>query len=138
MIILNRCKKTSEIIRCVLQKISMSPIVYTERLRGVSKNCETVLHSIQRAIKCVGHSGCREEKALFYKGYSLKMGTISEHKSLRCFFSQSVRSLMKSAEKLKLRSLGYWFCKHGICSHKCTLDREFPLPMTHIICGKPL
>jgi len=72
MIILNRCNETSRIIHSVVQKMSMSPIVYTKRIRAVSMYWETVLHSIQHYVNCVGHSGCHEDKVLFHKEYSLK------------------------------------------------------------------
>jgi len=45
---------------------------------------------------------------------------------------------METMGKTKLKSLRFWFGKHGTCAHKCLLDREFSLPITHLDGGKPL
>ncbi len=103
MIILNHFKESSKIIHCVLQKKRMSPILYTERLRAVSKYCETVLHIIQQYINCVGHSGYRSKIILFLQAFSLQTEAKTKYKFLYDFFFQPVKSLMKAKGKLSCK-----------------------------------
>lgn len=67
MIILNLSEKLSEVIRIVLQQKALAHIMYTERMRSVSKILLNVIHSIQQGINCVGHSGWHKEKPLYSK-----------------------------------------------------------------------
>ncbi len=138
MIILNHCKKPSEIIHCVLHKKSLAPILYTKKIKVVSKYCETIIHSLQQHKYSVGHSGCRNEISMYSQVYLLKLKAEPKYRLLRKFFFQPVKSLMKPKVKTKLKSLRFWFGKHGTCAHKCPLDRAFPLPITHLNGGKPL
>ena len=66
MIILNRCKGSSEIILCVLHKKSLAPILYAERTGAITKYYGTVLHSLQQHLDCVGLSGCHNERLLYF------------------------------------------------------------------------
>ena len=132
MIILNHCNEISRLIHSVLQIEPLSPIVYTERLRAVSKYCETVLHSIKHYVSYVGHSGCHKEKNLFSKGYSLKSEAESKHKSLMYFFSQPVKAVVNSVIKLRIECS---FCtgKHGFLIAKKPAAMELALPRTLLV-----
>ena len=121
MIILDHCKESSEIIHCVLHKKPLASILYAEGIRSVTKYCETVIHSLQQHKYSVGHSGCRNEISMYSQVYLLKLKAEPKYRSLRNFFFQPVKSLMKTKVKTKLKSLKFWFGKHGTCAHKCHL-----------------
>ncbi len=118
MIILNRCKDSSETIHHVLHKKSMSPILYTKEISNVSKYCETILHSLQQLINGVGHSGCLHEIALHFQMYLLRMESNPEYISPRHLFFQPVKAIFKLISEQRVKNWRFWFGKRGVCYYK--------------------
>ena len=98
MIIFNHCKESSEIIQRVLHKKPLASILYAEGIRAVTKYCGTVIHSLQQHKYSVGRSGCHKKIVLFFQAYLLHTEAKS-YSSLRNFFFQPVKSLMKAKGK---------------------------------------
>ena len=99
MITFNRYKESGGVLHVVLHSNLLPPIMYTKKLTGLSKYFKTVIHSIPQYMNCVRHSGCHGEITILSNGYLLKSEVKPEYKSLRYFFFQPAKSLMKAKGK---------------------------------------
>ncbi len=145
MIISNLYKKNQTVVHIVIHEKLLPPIVYTIATpRHVIYWRIRITHC--KAIKIhATNSVCQTNKLYKNVTNNVKISLIvtvikaeTESDKLSDIFFQPVRNLMKAKGELKLRSWRYCLCKHGTCAHKCPLDREFPLPITHLDGGKPL
>ena len=145
MTISNLYKKNQVVLHNAIHKKPLPPIVCTTRqLRyGI---CWRIRITQCEAFKILAtNSVCQTNK--FHKTVTINVkisltDTVikaeTESENLNDIFFQPVNGYMKEKEGTELRSWRYWTCKHGTSAHKCLLDREFPLPITHLDGGKPL
>ena len=145
MIISNPYKENQVVLHNAIHEKPLPPIVYTtQQSRNVI--CWEIRITHCEAIKILAtNSVCQINK--FHKTVTINMKiglTVTvikaetELDNLNDIFFQLVKSLMLVKVRLELKTWDYWFCKHGTCAHKCPLDRELPLPITHLDGGKPL